>query len=154
MENTQAQLHSENPTEKFTVFEIAGKKFAIHIKNVKEVIYPPPITHLPNTHPFVHGIFNFRGSIVTVIDLTILLQIDAAPDRQFSNVLIVTNNHSNYGLLVEKMNDFIQVDPSRVEIDSNQIPPTVKAIAGGFYDESITLIDREKLFTNQDIVII
>jgi purine-binding chemotaxis protein CheW len=154
MENTQVKQEAETSTEKFTVFDIAGRKFAIHIKNVKEVIYLPSITHLPNTQSFVRGIFNFRGSIVTVIDLTILFQLDTTPERQFSNLLIVTNKDSNYGLLVEKMNDFIQVDPSRVEIDSSQIPATIKAITSGFYDKSIILIDGEKLFNTQEIVII
>ncbi|TFZ33504.1 chemotaxis protein CheV, partial [Pseudomonas syringae] len=46
----------------------SGKLMAINLLKVSEIIPCPPLTHLPESHPHVHGIATLRGPSLPVID--------------------------------------------------------------------------------------
>jgi chemotaxis signal transduction protein len=59
-------------------FKACGRKFAFETKFVDEAITIKDISLVPQTSPLVRGITNVRGQIVTVIDLSVLFDIQAA----------------------------------------------------------------------------
>ena len=47
--------------------------FAIPIAHVREVASLPRVSHIPNVPPEVRGVINFRGEVVAVVDLRVVL---------------------------------------------------------------------------------
>ena len=54
---------------KMVTFSLAGKDYAIDIMKVKEIAKAGHFTYVPNTLPFVLGVYNLRGDIIPIIDL-------------------------------------------------------------------------------------
>lgn len=65
---------------KMVTFTLGGKDYGINIMKVKEISKMGKFTYVPNTAPYVKGVYNLRGDIITVIDL-----------RTFFNLPIDTN---------------------------------------------------------------
>ena len=60
---------------KMVTFSLANKDYAINIMQVKEIAKAGNFTYVPNTSPFVLGVYNLRGDIIPVIDLRIFFNI-------------------------------------------------------------------------------
>ncbi len=68
---------------KMVTFTLAGKDYGIDIMKVKEISKASKFTFVPNAAPFVKGVYNLRGDIISVIDL-----------RSFFNLPIPENEGS------------------------------------------------------------
>ncbi len=55
--------------EQFLSFMLAGNLFAFDVLRTREVLSLPDITPIPCAPPYVAGVLNLRGSVVSVIDL-------------------------------------------------------------------------------------
>lgn len=55
-------------------FDINGGKYAVDILHIKEIINPTDVTVVPNSAQYVKGIINFRGEVITVVDICKSLQ--------------------------------------------------------------------------------
>ncbi len=56
-------------TCQLVVFNLGIEEFAINISYAKEIIRIPNFNKIPNAPDFVEGIFNLRGTVITVINL-------------------------------------------------------------------------------------
>ena len=52
---------------KMVTFSLSGKDYAIDIMSVKEIAKAGRFTYVPNTAPFVLGVYNLRGEIIPII---------------------------------------------------------------------------------------
>jgi purine-binding chemotaxis protein CheW len=57
------------------LFDDVDQRFALEIGYVEEIILPRPIVPVPLSPPFVEGIINLRGRVVTVFSLRELLEL-------------------------------------------------------------------------------
>ena len=60
---------------KMITFSLAEKDYAIDIMKVKEIAKANNFTYVPNTAPFVLGVYNLRGDIIPIIDLRVFFNI-------------------------------------------------------------------------------
>lgn len=54
--------------ESYFTFTLGEGAFAIPVKYIREVLNYEPITAVPKALPYLKGVMNIRGSVVTVID--------------------------------------------------------------------------------------
>jgi len=54
---------------KMVTFRLGGKDYGIDIMKVKEILKGNKFTFVPNTLPYVAGVYNLRGDIIPIIDL-------------------------------------------------------------------------------------
>ena len=66
---------SEAVDYKMITFTLGGKDYAIDIMDVKEIAKTGRFTYVPNTLPFVLGVYNLRGEIIPIIDLRIFFHL-------------------------------------------------------------------------------
>ena len=62
---------------KMVTFSLAGKDYAIDIMKVKEISKASRFTYVPNTSPFVRGVFNLRGDIIKLVKPRIMFNLPA-----------------------------------------------------------------------------
>jgi purine-binding chemotaxis protein CheW len=105
-------------------FLLGDAAFGIGAAQVQEVVRVGDITPVHHAPPYVVGIRNLRGKIVTVIDLRVRLDlgiVDAGADRR---ILIVDWQGEPIGLLVDSVAETISVNPA----DVVPPPPNVHGI--------------------------
>jgi len=101
------------------LFHAADNLYALDISHVIEVIPIVALRKIPHVPAYVAGVFNYRGTIVPVIDLCHVIQKTSCRSR-FSTRIIMVNHTAkdggNYrlGLMAERVTETL----SRPDIDA------------------------------------
>ena len=102
---------------KMVAFSLAGKDYAIDILKVKEIAKAGRFTYVPNTLPFVLGVYNLRGEIIPILDLRLFFNIEV-PERtenKLENLLILNIEDQKFGVVVDKIDKVIGVQKSSIQ---------------------------------------
>ncbi|MBS1802412.1 MAG: chemotaxis protein CheW [Acidobacteria bacterium] len=124
--------------------------FGIDATLIQEVVMVGEITRVHRAAPYVEGIRNLRGRMVTVIDLAMRLGLGRAQRSAESRILIVDWNGEPIGLLVDSVADAISVESCALEpVPPNLPPSSLAAIRGVFRkgDHLIALLDLHPLLS-------
>ena len=130
-------------------FRLAGEWFGIDVLRVQEVMNPLPRTEVPRAPPFVTGLINVRGLIVTAISLKSRLGFpDMAYDLDSHMNVIVNTPEGPMCLQVDEIGDVVRTNA----LSFAERPPTVSTalrehIAGVLRLDArlITLLDVDRL---------
>ena len=85
------------------LFAVAGTVYGCDIAAVREIVPLRRPTRLPGAPPYVRGLFNLRGAIVTVIDLATRLSGVAGGDE--GSVVLAEFGNKTVGLAVDEVRD-------------------------------------------------
>jgi len=89
--------------ERSLIFRAGGRVYCCDIEAVREVVTPGMITRLPSAPPYVPGIINVRGVIVTVIDAGMYMH--GRPCTGPGSVMLVDAGARAIGFLVDTVAD-------------------------------------------------
>ena len=97
---------------KMVTFTLAGKDYGIDIMKVKEISKASKFTYVPNAAPYVRGVYNLRGDIISVIDL-----------RKFFNLTFEETEAGDLEkMIILRLEDHVPVDHSLRKI---ALPPSM-----------------------------
>lgn len=102
---------------KMVTFSLAGKDYAIDIMKVKEIAKASRFTYVPNTSPFVLGVYNLRGDIIPIIDLRLFFNIEV-PERkgdELENLIIVTLEEQTFGVVIDTIEKVVAINSSTIQ---------------------------------------
>ena len=90
---------------KMVTFSLGGKDYGIDIMNVKEIAKFHHFTYVPNTPPFVRGVYNLRGDIISIIDLRLMFNLPAQQkgENEPEDGLIIRLEDNLLGVVVDKV---------------------------------------------------
>jgi len=102
---------------KMVTFTLSDKDYAIDIMHVKEIAKAGRFTYVPNTQPFVLGVYNLRGEIIPILDLRIFFNIPVkeTSGKNLRNLLILTIDDQTFGLVVDKIDKVVGVQKSTIQ---------------------------------------
>ncbi|UTC76228.1 chemotaxis protein CheW [Treponema sp. OMZ 792] len=102
---------------KMVTFSLAGKDYAIDIMRVKEIAKAGNFTYVPNTSPFVLGVYNLRGDIIPIIDLRIFFNIPvpARKKNQPESMVIINVQDQTFGVVVDFIDKVVGVSSSTIQ---------------------------------------
>lgn len=98
-------------------FSLAGKDYGIDIMNVKEIAKADRFTYVPNTLPFVRGVYNLRGEIIPILDLRLFFNNEVPPlgkDKQ-ENLLILNVAEQMFGVVVDKIDKVVGIQKRTIQ---------------------------------------
>lgn len=102
---------------KMVTFSLADKDYSIDIMHVKEIAKAGRFTFVPNTLPFVLGVYNLRGEIIPILDLRIFFNIEVPPrdENKLENMLILQVEDQKFCVVVDKIDKVIGVQKSTIQ---------------------------------------
>ncbi|MGC9141485.1 MAG: chemotaxis protein CheW [Caldimicrobium sp.] len=123
--------------------------FGIYAEKVMEINKDLDITPVPLSAPYILGIMNLRGQIITVIDLAkkINFKIETQPRLN----LIVKNQDEAVSFLIERISDILEIPEAKLEDPPEKIEGLDKEYVDKIYqlpDKLIAILKVEKLFEN------
>ncbi len=136
---------------KMVTFSLAGKDYSIDIMKVKEISHANAFTFVPNALPFVKGVYNLRGDIISIIDLRIMFNLPAPEntDTRQENLIILRLDDYQLGVVVDSIDKVIGINSINIQ------PPhpifgdiNIKFIQGVVENEGrlYLILDVEKIF--------
>lgn len=84
-------------------FEILGQYFVAPLGEVFEVIYLPKCTSVPNAQPWVVGLANIRGRLLSILDLPYYISGEKSHHLSTQKVICIYHNDHYVGLLVDQV---------------------------------------------------
>ena len=113
-------------------FTLLGNQFVAPMSEVGELMRVPQATRLPGVKPFVLGIANVRGRLMSILDLATFFGSKTSHSRSLRRVLTVEDEEQYFGFIIDEslgMQHFPQeAFEEGIEVDS-MFQPFVK---GGF----------------------
>jgi len=140
---------------RYSILCISNQYFGVEVKHVKEVQLLPAITKIPNVHSSVLGVFNLRGQIQSIVDISgfLNLALDKISDESF--VVLIEYKNTSLGLLVEKVLDVLQIESDKIQIPGRDMPLSIMQYCSGWYNHEslgkVFLLDLETLFNAKEI---
>jgi twitching motility protein PilI len=105
-------------------FRIGEWRLLVRLDQVAEVASVPDLTRVPGARPWLRGIANLRGTVLSVADLSLFLGMRQVVDGAQSRVLVFEGENWFSGVVVDEvlgMRTFYEgdrvVDIDRVESD-------------------------------------
>ena len=94
-----------SPSEEWSgvTFSLGGERLACNIKRVSEILPCPQSTPVPGAKPWIVGLANVRGELLTVIDLARYLSGVRSPLTASSRLLATSLNKAPVGLLIDEV---------------------------------------------------
>lgn len=95
------------------IFTLGDKYYALKTENVEEISKNMVVTKVPNSPTWVEGITNLRGNVVTLINLSKLLQQE--DDMCYNNIIIVHNDEEMAGILVKDVMEVVDIEEKDIQ---------------------------------------
>jgi two-component system chemotaxis response regulator CheV len=142
----RTSLSSSNQMEMLSFRLSDNQLYGINVFKIIEIIEcPERLAHVPNSHPAVKGIVNFRDEAISVIDLSEVLELDPVHKSPQSNGYLVVCEYNN------QLNAFLVSEPESLltrSWDEIRKPEGFKskalvAIAYSDQDEMVLILDIE-----------
>ena len=144
------------------IFEVEGEQFAIDLLHAREIIQKGQIRRLPQTFEFIEGIYNYRGDIIYVINLSKKLElhkyksykseeVEEEEEKSDETYLVIVNiNNVNTGLLVDRIINISHIKNKEI-VGLSPIFET--SISMEYIDGIIKFKDRPRILLNVDKIL-
>jgi len=111
-------------TEKYVIFDIDGRSFALPGAQVQEIVIDYEIFYLPFMPPYIRGLINRHGEPYTVIDLKILFQQQPLDGKKF---IIIRDAYDKLSLLITDILKIVNIKKSSIR------PVTAQTTGSGYF---------------------
>jgi len=97
------------------VFHLGREEFAFDVSQVKEIIRPLPITRVPKSKPFIEGVINLRGNVISVVDLRKQLHFTAGNKPEQTRIIILETQGVTFGVIVDSVQETRQIPRETIQ---------------------------------------
>ena len=135
-----------NNGEKFVVFSLNEKLFAVSSEKIAEVIHPLAVVPLPGTRDWFLGLANLRGGVIAVVNLKKLWNETHSAISEKAKLIVLRSGDSETVLAfqVDKLNEIVTLFDSEIRTHEQNDPGQIYGVADHGSD-TLHLIDIDKL---------
>jgi len=144
---------SDDPILQWVTFKLAGETYGINVMQVQEVLRYSEIAPVPGAPPYVLGIINLRGNVVSVIDTRHRFGLEPGEVTDNTRIVIIEADKNVVGVLVDSVAEVVYLRQSEIETAPNVgNEESAKFIQGVCHknEELLILIELNKLLTNEE----
>jgi purine-binding chemotaxis protein CheW len=126
------------------VFKVNEEQFAVEASKVQSINDMMEITKVPKSAQYIKGLINLRGTIISLLDINLLLDIEKGEGAQ-ENIIILNLDEESVGVTVDQVDEVLEIEEDSIEkIESDRNKAYIKGVIN-FKDRIVTLIDIGKL---------
>lgn len=90
-------------------FIVGNEEYSIPILSIQEIIKPIECTRVPQTPPYVLGVFNLRGSVIPLIDLRLKFGVPAQKDSDDTRFIVMRHEDDVAGFVIDRLTEAIRL---------------------------------------------
>lgn len=146
-----AQKNKISEGEKYVVFHLDEKQYAINSKDVAEVTPSLPITTLPNVPDWFLGIANLRGEIISVVDLRKLWKKETTPPAKTRLIVFHSAKHeTSIAFVVDKLNEIVTLSAKDINFSAADFEDSFPTFFGRseFKSQPLFLLDVDNILSS------
>jgi len=131
------------------VVQLGGTRFAVDMDAVAEVGRPPHVTRVPGVPSWMAGVANWRGRVLPVVDLRVLLGAAPVELGVAGRILVLNREGVTLAFLAERVEGVVSLDLDALEPVLATLSRTTASILTGQLahpDGPIAVLDLEMIF--------
>ena len=134
-------------------FILSPESYALEEKYVSEVLFLKEITSIPGTPPFVMGVINLRGRIISIVNLKSLFNLKERGLTELNKVMILRSDTMEFGIVTDSISG-----NKTIALNTLSPPPLTLDSIGADYISGITpdgliLLNAIHLLSSKQIII-
>ncbi len=134
-------------------FFLAYEKYGIDSSYVREVYPLKELTPMPCAPPFVLGIINVRGQILSVIDIKKFFDLPEKGLTDLNKVIILHSDSTEFGILADVILGVRSVSLSELQPSLPTLTGIRQEYLKGVTKERLVILDAAKLLCDKRIII-
>jgi len=134
-------------------FLLSNEHYGIESHYIREVYPIKDFTPLPCAPPFVFGLINVRGLIISVIDIKKFFEMPEKGISDLNKVIIIHDEKMEFGILADSI-------AGERKIAVSEIGPPLPTLTGireeflrGVTGEQMVILDAKRLLADRNIVV-
>ena len=154
---TTARVPEEEPAASEAIeiveFQLSSERYGVESSYVREVHPLRELTPLPCTPPFLLGVVNVHGRIISVIDIRKFFDLPAEGLTDINNIIIVGNDEMTLAILTHTITGMRS-------ISLQDIQPSLPTLTGiraeylrGVTGERLVILDALKILSDKSITV-
>jgi len=149
----KAETASPHSLLEVVEFVLGPERYGIELSHIREIHPLSEFTPLPCTPPFVLGLVNVRGQILSIINIKKLFDLPEKGLTDLNKVIVVHANHMELGILA----DAIVGVRSIAQEELHPALPTLTGIRAeylkGITKDPMVVLDVEKILSDEKILV-
>jgi purine-binding chemotaxis protein CheW len=133
-------------------FILAHEHYGIKVSYIREVHPLKEFTLIPCTPPFVFGIINDRGQIISIIDIKKFFNLPAKGLFDH-NVIIIHNDEMEFGILADAIVGIEAIPLSTIQPSLPTLTGIREQYLKGITKDGIVILDALKLLSDKTLII-
>lgn len=149
----QQAARAEDATTQWVTFKLDDEIYGINVMQVQEVLPMTEIAPVPGAPPYVMGIINLRGNVVTVIDTRMRFGLEQKTPEEGDRIMVVETEDQVAGIVVDGVAEVTYVRESEVDTAPNVGNDDAARYIWGVVsrEDSLTiLVDVNRLLTRDE----
>lgn len=138
----------EDPVLQWVTFRLGNETYGINVMQVQEVLRYTDIAGVPGAPPWVLGIINLRGNVVTVIDTCQRFGLTPIAVSDNTRIVIIEADSQVIGILVDSVAEVVYLRQSEIEsapnVGNDESAKFIQGVANRS-GELLILVDLNKL---------
>jgi len=153
-EDMNEELEEEEiERDQYLVFTVRSQEFGIQAMLVQEISQVLGVTAVPNAPPYVEGILNLRGRLVSVINFRKKFGYESKGNDEDTRVVMVEHFGFPIGLIVDSVEEVIKIPNEKVQNLPESTTTTVSGYVTGvgmLENRLIMLLDANRLLNKEE----
>ena len=152
-QQARADDQPEGERTQWVTFSLEDEIYGIDVMRVQEVLPLSEIAPVPGAPPYVLGIINLRGNVVTVIDTRMRFGLPAREPDNASRIVVIEAGDQVAGILVDSVAEVINVSESEVDTAPNVGNEESSRYIHGVVsrgEQLLILVDVDKLLSREE----
>jgi purine-binding chemotaxis protein CheW len=152
----QRVVDGDGTLERYLLFTMQGRLYAIAVPHVLEVGRLPAITPVPNVPVWLRGVINLRGEILSVIDVRTFLGCEDGHYTESSRMLVVKalGDDMTTALVVDQIKGFVQLPKAGIQTPPLSLEDKVAPYLTGtseYAEQTLAVLDLERFLRAPEI---
>jgi len=138
-------LTEDSARLKGVVLRFAGARYAVDMTAVAEVVQIPHVTRIPGAPSWVHGVVNWRGRVLPVLDLRPLVGAAQAPLPTSARLVVLSADDVECGVVADLVPGLLECSPEDVAPMPVTTSSGIASILRGIVDSDgpVALLDAD-----------
>jgi purine-binding chemotaxis protein CheW len=99
----------------FVGFRLADQEYAFRIEQIQEIIIPDRVTRMPQVPDFIEGVSNLRGTIIPVINLRRLFDLELKEKNEETRTIVVNVRKKTIGCTVDAVTQVVRISREQIQ---------------------------------------
>jgi purine-binding chemotaxis protein CheW len=132
-------------------FQLSGESYAMEMSYISETLPLSDFTPLFCTPPFVLGITNLRGRIISIIDLRRFFELPAVGLSDLNRVIVVSNGSMEFGVLADGIVGMISLPLRELQPPPATFTGIREEFLAGVTTDRLALLDIGKILSDKRV---